>query len=85
MRLQVESELEMATGEIESLTKKIELGASPPQPGLKQLIHDAPEASRGRRRKNGAPMNRRKIIQAPLVEVRFRVDSDDRNRGLWGR
>lgn len=27
MRLQVESELEMAAGEIESLTRKIELGA----------------------------------------------------------
>ncbi|KAG1750937.1 Rapamycin-insensitive companion of mTOR, N-term-domain-containing protein [Suillus occidentalis] len=63
MRLQVESELEMATGEIESLTRKIEL-----------------ETSRGRRRKNGAPVNRRKFGQAPLVGVRFRADSDDRDR-----
>jgi hypothetical protein len=28
MRLQVESELEMAAGEIESLTRKIELGVA---------------------------------------------------------
>ncbi|KAG1808998.1 Rapamycin-insensitive companion of mTOR, N-term-domain-containing protein [Suillus variegatus] len=64
MRLQVESELEMATGEIESLTRKIEL-----------------ETSRGRRRKNGVPVNRRKFAgQAPPVGVRFRADSDDRDR-----
>jgi large subunit ribosomal protein L17e len=82
MRLQVESELEMATGEIESLTRKIELGASPSRFASKQPIHDAPEASRGRRRKNGVPVNRRKLGQAPLVGVRFRADSDDRDRGL---
>lgn len=64
MRLQVESELEMATGEIESLTRKIEL-----------------ETSRGRRRKNGVPLNRRKFAgQVPPVGVRFRADSDDRDR-----
>ncbi|KAG1745997.1 Rapamycin-insensitive companion of mTOR, N-term-domain-containing protein [Suillus paluster] len=64
MRLQVESELEMATGEIESLTRKIEL-----------------EASRGRRKKYGVPINRRKFAgQAPPVGVRFRADSDDRDR-----
>ncbi|KAG1719564.1 hypothetical protein EDD22DRAFT_1028839 [Suillus occidentalis] len=63
MRLQVESELEMATGEIESLMRKIEL-----------------EASRGRRRKNGAPVNRRKIRSGSSVGVRFRADSDDRDR-----
>lgn len=83
MRLQVESELEMATGEIESLTRKIELGASSSQFVLKQLIHNAPETSRGRRRKNGVPVNRRKFAgQAPPVGVRFRADSDDRDRGL---
>ncbi|KAG1822809.1 Rapamycin-insensitive companion of mTOR, N-term-domain-containing protein [Suillus subaureus] len=81
MRLQVESELEMATGEIESLTRKIELGASSSRFALKLPVHDAPETSRGRRRKNGIPVNRRKFAgQAPPVGVRFRADSDDRDR-----
>ncbi|KAG9315833.1 Rapamycin-insensitive companion of mTOR, N-term-domain-containing protein [Chiua virens] len=64
MRIQVESELEMATNEIELLTKKIEL-----------------EASRGKRRRNGMPATKRRFAgQAPLSTVRFRADSDDRDR-----
>ncbi|KIJ64502.1 hypothetical protein HYDPIDRAFT_175469 [Hydnomerulius pinastri MD-312] len=65
MRIQVESELEMATNEIEILTKRIEL-----------------ETSRGKRRKNGVgPATKRKFAgQTPPTNVRFRADSDDRDR-----
>ncbi|KAF9221011.1 hypothetical protein BS17DRAFT_786363, partial [Gyrodon lividus] len=65
MRMQVESELEMASNEIEILTKRIEQ-----------------ETSRGKRRKNGlGPTTKRKFAgQAPPATVRFRSDSDDRDR-----
>jgi rapamycin-insensitive companion of mTOR len=65
MRMQVESELEMATHEIEMLTKRIEQ-----------------ETSRGKRRRNGVgPTTKRKFAgQAPPSSVRFRADSDDRDR-----
>ncbi|KAN0087521.1 Rapamycin-insensitive companion of mTOR, N-term domain containing protein [Tylopilus felleus] len=64
MRMQVESELEMATNEIEMLTKRIE------------------QETRGKRRKNGAgPTTKRKFAgQAPPSSVRFRADSDDKDR-----
>ncbi|KAH0832008.1 Rapamycin-insensitive companion of mTOR, N-term-domain-containing protein [Lanmaoa asiatica] len=65
MRMQVESELEMATNEIEILMKRIEQ-----------------ETSRGKRRRNGVgPTAKRKFAgQAPPSTVRFRADSDDRDR-----
>ncbi|KIK95059.1 hypothetical protein PAXRUDRAFT_141598 [Paxillus rubicundulus Ve08.2h10] len=63
MRMQVESELDMATSEIEILTKRIEQ-----------------ETSRGKRRKGVGPTKRKFAGQAPPTTVRFRADSDDRDR-----
>ncbi|KAF9242546.1 Rapamycin-insensitive companion of mTOR, N-term-domain-containing protein [Melanogaster broomeanus] len=61
MRMQVESELDMATNEIQILTKRIEQGGY---------------------RKNGVgPTTKRKFAgQAPPTTIRFRANSDDRDR-----
>lgn len=84
MRIQVESELEMATNEIEMLTKRIEQG----EINFTMYLLSVPtgllqETSRGKRRRNGAgPTSKRKFAgQAPPSTVRFRADSDDRDRG----
>ncbi|KAF8133736.1 Rapamycin-insensitive companion of mTOR, N-term-domain-containing protein [Boletus edulis] len=65
MRMQVESELEMATNEIEILIKRIEQETSRGK----------------RRRNGVGPTTKRKFAgQAPPASARFRADSDDRDR-----